>query len=678
VSIASIESPRQGPSSRWRRRRTSLVAAAPKNIQGYRPDVDGLRAIAVLSVVLFHLSARILPGGFVGVDIFFVISGYLISGILFKEHAAGRFSFKEFYGRRIRRLGPALYVVLIAVLGLGWVFLFSPEYQSVGRHTAFSSVFSLNLLLYKEVDYFAAAADETPLLHLWSLGIEEQFYLLWPLLLWLARKRLPSLTVPLLVATGLSFVACVLTTRTSPEAAFYLPHTRYWEFLVGALLAYRETRYFGSRAPSFSRAPEGLPSKAASLLSWGGVMLIGVALIVLGSGSGFPGWKAALPVAGTAAVIGAGPGAWLNRTIIGNRLMAYVGTLAYPIYLWHWPLLVLVNLVEPTRLLRVLAVVATMILSWATKTFVEDRFRFGRWSKGPLRHATAGALFVALLAIGAVGFVVDRAEGFPSRFPEALRPLTNYGTDEATSHTAALAAPRCFLTPRQGPESFPASCGGVTGGHDSLLVWGDSFGDHLDAGLRKLAEERQFTMAEYTASSCPPILGLDTEPRFDCRHIIDFVFAKAKAVHYPTVILAANWILYGEQVSHQISRTVQALENMRVAHVIIVGPLPSWPSALPAMLARTAIRSGLDLPPPRVFNTSLEETLVMDRLMRGVATSAGADYISVTDILCDEGRTCLTLVPGEGLTPMQFDTVHLTPEGSRYVVRAMASRLDLP
>jgi peptidoglycan/LPS O-acetylase OafA/YrhL len=651
----------------------NLPAAAPQSIKGYRPDVDGLRAVAVLGVVLFHLSPRLVPGGFAGVDIFFVISGYLISGILFKEHAADRFSFKEFYGRRIRRLGPALFVVLVACLAYGWFFLLGGEYKSLGRHTAVSSLFGSNILLFKEVDYFGPTAEEKPLLHLWSLGIEEQFYLFWPFLVWLAWNRLPRLTAPLLIAIGFSFAACVVTTSVSPEAAFYLPHTRYWELLVGALLAYRERR----GAPSSASGTSVSGVSARGFLAWSGVALITIAFYFLNNESVFPGWWAAVPVAGSAVLIAAGPSTPVNRLVIGNRLMAYIGTLAYPIYLWHWPLHVLVYLGEPTRVRRVLAVVVTMVLAWITKVLVEDPLRFGVRSKGDLRYATASGLLVALLAVGVLGFVIDRADGFPSRYPAELRRLANYaGVPTPSVYLPAM--PSCFLRAGQDAGLLPAACAGTgpAGAASRVLLWGDSYANHLDDGLRELANERKFVLAEYSASACPPLVA-SSALRLRCRTINDFVLARITEFRPQTVVLAGNWMLYGDVVSQQISHTVQAAKSAGVSHIIIVGPLPVWPTALPAMLARRAFRNRSAVP-SRLANDSLQATRTLDRLMGDLAAREGVDYASLTHIVCSLEETCLTLVPDAGLAPMQFDIGHLTSEGSRYVVRAMATHIPIP
>jgi len=658
-----------------------LFGSAASTSVSYRADVDGLRAVAVGSVVLFHLSPVLMPGGFVGVDIFFVISGYLISGILFKEYANERFSYREFYGRRIRRIGPALIVVLIACLAFGWFFLLGSEYKSLGRHTAVSALFGSNLLLYKEVDYFAVAAGEKPLVHLWSLGIEEQFYIFWPLLLGAVWRRIPRLAWFLATAIVVSFAACVLTTNVDSSAAFYLPHTRYWELLVGALIAYRAIPNGVLRPPAAATLrmqPPSLPGRES--LAWLGLTLIAFSLYWLDSASiVFPGWWAATPVAGTAFLIAAGPQTTVNRAVLGNRLMAGIGTLAYPIYLWHWPLFVFVLLGGGGRLARVLAVLATLLLAWLTKVLVEDPLRFGRASEGRRRHLTAVALFGVLLLVGSAGLVTDRSNGFLSRYSPELRVLAGDVSAEEETAASPDVDPGCFLRQRQTVDMFPAACAGeASAPAGRTLLWGDSFAFHLGDGFRRLAAERHFALAEYTSSACPPIVGLQLTQRPGCTAINDFVVTRVKQLHPERVVLTANWMLYDESVARQLIRTIQMLQQTGIRRVIVVGPLSSWPASLPQMLARSAMLNGTKTIPGRLPNDQAAPTLERDNLVRTIAVQGGAEYVSAMNILCDDGRTCLTLVPGLAMTPMQFDIGHLSSEGSNYVVRQIADRLAIP
>lgn len=286
--------------SRLNPKATGLVA------HQYRADIDGLRALAIVPVVFFHAFPTLLSGGFVGVDVFFVISGYLISKIILTETWSGTFSFARFYARRIRRIFPALIIVLLATLGVGHAILLESEFQELTKHVMASTLFSQNFVLLSEVDYFDRAADLKPLLHLWSLSIEEQFYIMFPVLIALLsasphRRKIPHVLIALWIT---SFLFGLIMLNSHPEEAFYLPHLRAWELLTGALLATAELKV---GHPLVSRA------RSASALSAAGFVAVVAAVCVLDKESAFPGWAALLPVLGASAIIAAGPTALVNR-----------------------------------------------------------------------------------------------------------------------------------------------------------------------------------------------------------------------------------------------------------------------------------------------------------------------------------------------------------------------------
>lgn len=288
----------------------------------YRPDIDGLRAIAVIAVVLFHAKPNNLRGGFVGVDVFFVISGFLISGIVLTDLQQGRFSFSNFYTRRIRRIFPALVLVLIPTLAFGWFVLTPDEYKQLGRHTIGAATFVSNLILWREAGYFDAAAQSKPLLHLWSLGIEEQFYLVWPLslvLLW--KKKSRALTAICVLALA-SFTLNSVLVNSLPTATFYLPVTRIWELLAGATVACFALQY---KMPA-------LRAIGQCLATLGALMIL-FSFIFLHESQSFPGWRALIPVLGTVFLISAGAESWINRRVLAAQPLVFVGLISYPLYL---------------------------------------------------------------------------------------------------------------------------------------------------------------------------------------------------------------------------------------------------------------------------------------------------------------------------------------------------------
>jgi len=359
----------------------------------YRADIDGLRAVAILAVLAFHAFPNVAPSGFYGVDVFFVISGYLIGGIILRQLAERRFSFLNFYGRRVRRIFPALVVVLVATTVIGWVVLLPQEYAQLGLHVAAAAAFASNFLLWTEAGYFDSATEFKPLMHLWSLGVEEQFYILWPFLLILATRLLRKpLPIMALVAIA-SYGGMVVAAHGDPVAAFYLPFYRFWELMLGSILAAVGVYSFGS---SFTSA---LPHRAKSYLREA-LALLGIALIVRAVTLPLPEWArsqagsdAIVPTLGCALAIAAGPSTWTSRNILGNRVARAIGLISYPLYLWHWPLLSFGYIIHGPAILaeaggtsdalppfswRIGAAAASVALATLTFFLVETPLRFGR------------------------------------------------------------------------------------------------------------------------------------------------------------------------------------------------------------------------------------------------------------------------------------------------------------
>lgn len=328
----------------------------------YRADIDGIRAIAVLSVVIFHAFPSMIPGGFIGVDIFFVISGYLISLIILKELSAdGRFSVSRFYRRRVDRIFPALLIVLISCMALGWVDLLAHEYKQLSKHVAAGSAFVANIVYLSEVDYFDTAAELKPLLHLWSLGVEEQFYFIWPLVL-ILLYRSKYIFISILSIMLVSIIAGAVLTGPHQSAAFYLPVTRLWELIFGGLLAALELR------------KRSFDSDLSNYISLFGCALIIASLVCIDKTVPFPGVIALLPVFGAVCLISAGPHAWINKTVLSNRLIVWFGLISYPLYLWHWPLLSFYKIIKGSPLSDKNAlncILVAILLAWLTYKYVE-------------------------------------------------------------------------------------------------------------------------------------------------------------------------------------------------------------------------------------------------------------------------------------------------------------------
>jgi len=388
----------------------------------YRADIDGLRAIAVLSVVGFHAFPDWMPGGFTGVDIFFVISGFLISGIIIGNLEKGSFSFSEFYARRIRRIFPALILVMIACYALGWVVLLPDEYKQLGKHIAAGAGFVSNLFFWQESGYFDHAAQVKPLLHLWSLGIEEQFYIVWPLSVYLIFKCRLNFFRIAIALLAISFAFSIKSSYSDLSQAFYSPAARFWELLTGSILAtlalHKTSLLVQVDQGIVNLRGRAVPKRFSqnilnNLISLSGACLICGTWFLVTRDTTFPGWAVLLPVVGTNCVIFAGPHAWLNRTILSNRILVALGLISYPLYLWHWPLLSFARIIEgaaPAPEIRAMVVAASIVLAWLTYLFLEKPVRFG--PSGPVKTL---ALLLIMSGVGVTGYVTYRQDGLEFR-----------------------------------------------------------------------------------------------------------------------------------------------------------------------------------------------------------------------------------------------------------------------
>ena len=492
--------------------------------ESYRPDIDGLRAFAVLSVVLYHAFPHQVRGGYVGVDVFFVISGYLISSILLKELAEGRFSLANFYGRRIRRIFPALAVCLVAVLAFGFIYLLPLELAQLGKHVFFGAAFLSNIAIWSEAGYFDVASTLKPLLHLWSLGIEEQFYIAWPALLWLI-VRVRAVGLLLAVMFLASFSINIWLSTASVVDDFFLPIARFWELLAGAGLAYSNQIVL---APS-----------VRSWISFGGSAALLIAAALFTTELPFPGWLALLPVAGALALIVAGPEAIVNRTILSNRAAVFVGLISYPLYLWHWPLISYAYIFrygdKPTPLMATGLVAVSFFLAWATYRFIEYPVRFGRHRGNRTR-----IIVVCMTALGACGFATWKLDGFPQRLPAlpglALRPI-----NEARRETN--------FQPTKGMEilnygrTFVAHLGK---GDRKIALSGDSMLFQYGPRVQQLADEEHLAANTYfiAQAGCAPVPGITRRDSPGCADMPGILLDLVRREKIKTIVLGAWWASY--------------------------------------------------------------------------------------------------------------------------------------
>jgi peptidoglycan/LPS O-acetylase OafA/YrhL len=492
---------------------------------GNRRDIDGLRALAVIPVVLFHFGFSTFSGGFVGVDVFFVISGFLITGILFREISAQRFSFVDFWARRARRIIPALSVVLVATLALGWLLLTAKDFSELGRTVRYQALFISNILFMRQDGYFEPASDLKPLLHTWSLAVEEQYYIFFPLLMVVLMRYVRHWRWVLFAVLLVSFGLNVAYIDRKPDFVFFSLPTRAWELLCGAMLAV-------------------LPASKQVVRPWlyqlagaAGLAAVLVAVFTFDEATRFPGWAALLPVLGTTALIwsGAQGSTWVAQ-VLSTKALVWIGLLSYSFYLWHWPVYVYANAISIDGIQAWEAagwILLALGLAWLSLRFVELPFREKRLLAARKPVLAAGLL--AMVALAVTGSVVRSADGFPQR-------LTGKALEYAQAREWKAGQMECMLVTSDKNLDKACLIGGNNGGPATQLFWGDSHAAALLPAIEDNAAREGHPVWLYSMSACPPILS--DEPRQRCRDFNERTMEQVRRLQIKDVVLASNWSLY--------------------------------------------------------------------------------------------------------------------------------------
>jgi peptidoglycan/LPS O-acetylase OafA/YrhL len=611
----------------------------------YRADVDGLRAVAVLAVLAFHAFPDVLPGGFTGVDIFFVISGFLISRLILVDLALGSFSFADFYSRRIRRIFPALALVLITCVVIGWWVLLPAEFRRLGRHVAAGAGFVSNFMLYSEAGYFDTQAELKPLLHLWSLGVEEQYYLLWPLMLFAFRKHLHSILWLIGAVAVASFALNVIATTTHyQDAAFYFPVTRFWELMIGGLIAYVQVLGHGRTAVD----PPADPSLRDHSMSLAGLVLVIVALVIIREGRNFPGWWALLPTSGAALLIGAGPRAFINRHLLSTRVAVFIGVISYPLYLWHWPLLTIARIMNnaslPPLSVRIGILLTSVLLAWLTYEFVERRIR--HVSRGGRSRVVVSSLATTMAGLTAFGLLMfasivqSRSAAVPhlAAISEAFDDWKNIPDEEI-----------------QGDSSRTA------------LFMGDSHMAHFLPRIEKIAREhpdQAGTVIFRTRHGCAPIPGIERLGRH-CNEFVEDGLRIARRKNVTVVVLSATWVGFTQRDDYYkvddeggTNRPINVLSDenrwvwegfeREIGHLVGAGkqvvlvlesPRSHYEINPDKMVTRKGINFEVTIAPAVPRDVIVAENEFVNKRLRDIATRTGATIVDPLDALCTT-RAC--------------------------------------
>ena len=639
-------------------RRAAADAGGVRPRRDFRSDIQGLRAIAVLSVVFYHANAAWMPGGFVGVDIFFVISGYLITGILLSEMDRGTYSLTAFYERRVRRLFPALFTMLAVVLAVAALVLPPIAYKDLAHQAFWTVFFSSNLSYSHAASYFVIDSSFKPLLHTWSLAVEEQFYLIFPLFLFATVKLARRWLRPLLFALALvSLAGCLWALGRNFNAAFYLAQYRGYELLIGAGIAGLPW-------------PARLPAWVRHMVSLVGLVLITMSLLLFDDDMRYPGLAALAPCLGTACVIFAGVGApSIGGRLISSPVSSWFGALSYSLYLWHWPVFVLgeaILLHKPETWQSFVLIGLAVGLASLSLRFVEQPFLH------PARPGRRRALIVgatAMLAASVAAVAIVKLGGFPQRFSPPAAALieasNDYSPYRTTCHEAFSGSfkpyrERCVL--------------GAAQAHPGVAVWGDSHGVEFGKALAERLALEGRSLLELTGSSCPPGLGsygrrenplcvaynsamlrgLTADPR------IDAVVVATNIQSYPR----ADW-------AGILAQEARALDVLRRSgkRVVLLGPYPVYDYDVPTALG-VLQNYGAPLSLESVRRRKFEAATRMQVAWLKRESQEGAFVVDPTPVFCDAAR-CFAYRPSLGV--LYFNMTHM----SETAARAVAARLPL-
>lgn len=632
----------------------------------FRGDIEGLRAIAVLPVVAFHLSPHAMPGGFVGVDVFFVISGYLITGLLLHRLDERRYSTLDFYAARVRRIFPALFAMLLAsCIAFAWV---QPpkDYAEFGRTVVATALFFSNFEFSRLADYFGGTAELKPLLHTWSLAVEEQFYIVFPIML-AAAHRWGRVGIRLLIVmvAVLSFLYSLRITALYPVAAFYSPLTRAHELAMGAAVA------VGMLGGRHEVAPASRPSWEAASLA--GLLLILVPLAVYSTQTPFPGWAASVPAAGAALILAAGQGGrstFVSRAI-ANRPFRWFGRISYSLYLWHWPVIVLyrcVALRPPEGIAAIGCAAGSVLLAALSYRFIETPFRMLSIRRRPLLWRGAAMMLVAVL----VGTVIKTSDGWIGRFDEQALQLFAAASDSsparlqchAGADEAITYSNRCVM-PSTGDPGRPL-----------IVVWGDSHGVELAFALSRTVAARGASVMQITSSSCPPAADFAPKALPLCaKRNAENLRELATDPRVRTVVLAAYFSFHMAREAERFEVGLREVMQVLAAagkEVILIAPFPRFEAPVPAALGMLHFWGGdshsYALPLAELDEQRRPAVAMIERARRGL----DVQVVDPAKVLCTQ-EACPA---ADATAPLYFDEHHVSVHGASLVANALMPLLD--
>ncbi len=660
----------------------------------YRPDVDGLRAIAVLAVILYHANLALFSGGYVGVDIFFIISGYLITSITVNELNKGKFTFTNFYIRRVKRLFPALFTLIITTFILGYFYLLPDNYKTLGFSSIFTVFYISNIYFMRlKGGYFAPGVDSLPLIHTWSLGVEEQYYLFYPAFLvaitkWLKKRYILWVSIALV----LSFILNIYLVKVDPEADFYLFFTRIWEFALGGLLA----------LGALPKINNQILGKIVALI---GLACILIAVFEFKKTTPFPGYAAVLPSIGALLIIYANTYSEnCLKKLLSTKVFVFIGLLSYSLYLWHWPILSAYRYFKPVLpqntndIILVCALVLTFVLSYLSYRFIETPIRLKDFKSNPKKLFIP--TFAVMILIASAGYFLEYNDGLPNRFPKELQKIIKAPTDKNLQDSKYM-----DLKPDQVVWGKYPTLGDEKAPHYTFVVMGDSHADAIAPGFDLLAKKLHIKGKLLAASGNPSVFGVN----WGSDDTLSQVKAKWLGLikqhpHIKEAFLVCRWGIYAngygyidengefldeedvnlvlwdkyskshtdilhnpEVLQRGLIRTLKIFKDLHIK-VIIIEDVPEIGWNVPETLSKLYILRGVNtqkIEPPTYAEYLKRQKPVIEVFDR-VKKFYNFSLINPAEVLCKDNKPCRVL-DDEGY-PLYIDSNHLTNHGAYYVV----------
>jgi peptidoglycan/LPS O-acetylase OafA/YrhL len=627
----------------------------------YRADIDGLRAVAVLAVVLFHIDHDLVPGGFAGVDMFFVISGYLITSLIYGQIRNNSFSFADFYRRRINRIIPALFGVIAGVSAIGLAILAPMDLMRLFTSAVYAAFATSNVFFWREYgNYFSSGVDEAPLLHTWSLGVEEQFYIVWPIALLLVSRLKPRIMFALM-AFGLLVTVAIseFGVQNAASASYYLLPTRFFELLIGCALAI----FVFHRGAPFG-------TYVSNVLGLAGLTLTLGSLFYLRSTSIFPGINALYPCAGTALLIAAGADSRsLTARLFALKPMVFIGLISYSLYLWHWPLIAYANyvgmkigIVEGAAIL-----VASMLIAWLSWRFVEMPFR--RSGTGKSFASVLGLRYV----VPAIGIIIASLsvigeEGLPSRFDPRIGQYEKIIATAPNEIRANCHSPTLLYQRRPNDSCV---LGAIRKPVDAILI-GDSYANHFTGMVDVLAKQDDLSVMDYTMDGCMPVksMGFGASATYaeKCKARNDFIYELITSHKYKYVILAASWPLSGTaeyfaDFQRGMAISVETILSSGARPIIILNNQGTTKAECP--IRRLLAGSSLSCDTAWESNDNLRK--MFGELKRRFPAIV---YVDPNHAICSDA-ICHSMI---GNIPLYRDGGHLNDQGSRLIGKILVEK----